>query len=328
MNPRERVLAALQHRIPDRVPRFEIWIDALWGELGSADPPRAYVDTGQDGILLPSLDLPGSNAWGTGMDEWGRVWRDGIYMGGVLDSAADLERFSPPLDCAEQLFDRQRIAALRRTYPGHCLMFGTHIGPFTAAYLAMGMERFFLRLVDDRPFVQRLLEARTDWCLALYRQAEALGAEVLVLADDAGSGKGPLISPRLWRELVWPCHRRIVDGLHVPVIWHSDGDITSLLPMAIEAGIAGVHGLDPLAGMDLAHIKREYGRDLVLVGNVDVRVLFAEDLGAVRNEVDRCLRDGAPGGGYMLATCNSIHAGMNPSAVRELFRYCGERVAG
>jgi uroporphyrinogen decarboxylase len=105
------------------------------------------------------------------------------------------------------------------------------------------------------------------------------------------------------------------------VIWHSDGNITALLPMAIEAGFAGIHGLDPLAGMDLAQIKREFGEAMVLIGNVDVRVLCAADLQAVRDEVDRCIAQGAPGGGYMLATCNSIFEGMDPRAVAELFRY-------
>jgi len=97
-----------------------------------------------------------------------------------------------------------------------------------------------------------------------------------------------------------------------------------LLPMAIEAGFVGIHGLDAVAGMDLAKMKREYGQDLVLIGNVDVRVLFGSDLEAVRGEVDRCIVQGAPGGGYMIASCNSICEGMNPAAVAEMFRYEGE----
>ena len=48
--------------------------------------------------------------------------------------------------------------------------------------------------------------------------------------------------------------------------------------------------------MDLARMKREYGQDLVLIGNVDVRVLFCSDLEAVRREVDRCIAQGTPGG--------------------------------
>jgi uroporphyrinogen decarboxylase len=187
--------------------------------------------------------------------------------------------------------------------------------------MAMGFKRFFLRLREDAIFVQQLLEARTEWCITMYQKAVYLGAEILVLGDDAGHEGGPMISPAMWRKFILPCHRRIVDALNVPMIWHSDGDIESLLPMAIEAGFVGIHGVDPIAGMDLAKIKGKYGRDLVLIGNVDVRVLFGSDLDAVRREIDRCIDQGAPGGGYLIATCNSIFAGMNPVAVEEMFRY-------
>ncbi|GAB4435391.1 MAG: hypothetical protein Kow0031_17150 [Anaerolineae bacterium] len=321
MTPRERVTAALQRRRPDRVPRFEIWIDALFDELGQGDPVDAYAHLGQDCIMMPTLNPPESNAWRDGVDEWGRVWRNGMFTHGVVETVADLKKYSPPTSYAAHFFDAAHIAAVRTAYPDHCLIFGTHIGPFTAAYMAMGFEPLFLRLMDDTAFVQRLLEARTEWCLAMYQQAVTLGAELLVLADDAAHGSGPMISPELWRKLVLPCHRRIVEALGVPVIWHSDGDTELLLPMAIEAGFVGVHGIDAVAGMDLARIKREYGQELALIGNVDVRVLFGSDPGAVRAEVDRCLAQGAPDGGYMLASCNSICEGMNPAMVAEFFRY-------
>jgi len=321
MNPRDRVLKALRHEQPDRVPRFEIWIDALPESFGIGDPADAYAHLGQDCVLMPTRNPPESCAWRDGVDEWGRVWRHGTFVDGVVDSAADLQRYSPPLEYVEQLYDVDRIQGVREAYPDRCLIYGTHIGPFTAGYMAMGMQRFFTRLVEDPVFVCRLLEARTEWCIAMYQQALRIGAEVLILGDDAGHRGGPMISPRMWRRFIWPLHRRIVDALEAPVIWHSDGNIEALLPMAVEAGFVGVHGLDPMAGMDLARVKREYGEDLVLVGNVDIRVLFASDLAAVRREVDRCVDQGAPGGGYMLATCNSICEGMDPLAVAELFRY-------
>jgi uroporphyrinogen decarboxylase len=324
MKPKERVFAALKHRKPDRVPRFEIWIDALLEELGQADFVSAYVNLGQDCVMLPTCNPLESNAWRTGTDEWGRVWQDGIFVDGVVSTIADLERYTPPLDYVEQFYDRDRIREVRESYPNHCLIFGTHIGPFTAAFMAMGFERFFLCLVEDPAFAHRLLEARTEWCIAMYQEAISLGAEVLVLGDDAGFGGGPMISPRMWRECILPYHQRIVDAMDVPLIWHSDGNVESLLPMAVEVGFVGFHGLDPVAGMDLAKIKQEFGQHLVLIGNVDVRVLCGADLEAVRSEIDRCIDQGAAGGGYMIASCNSIFKGMNPIAVNEMFRYEGE----
>ena len=321
MKPVERVLAALNHQERDRIPRFEIWIDALHLELDVEDPCDAYAAWGQDCVMMPSHSPPDSKAWKTGTDEWGRIWRQGMYHDGAVHNAADLVRYSPPDTYAEQLFQPDQVRRVRKRFPDHCLIYGTHVGPFTAAYMAMGFARFFTRVVDEPRFVHRLLAARTRWCIALYQQAIDLGAQVLVLGDDAAHKDGPMISPSLWRELVLPYHKQIVRALDRPVIWHSDGNIATLLPMAVEAGFVGVHGLEPAAGMSLRQVRAEWGDRLALVGNVDIRALLGHDLARVRREVDRCVTEGGSGSGYMLATCNSIFEGMTPAAVSEYFRY-------
>lgn len=320
MTPRERILAALRHEDTDRVPRCEIWVDALLEELGQPDEASAQVHGGQDAFMMPSHLPPGSHSWGNGIDEWGQVWKNGQYVDGAIRTLADLRRYSPALDTIDLHFDAARVAATRERYPDHCMLYGRHLGPFTAGYMAMGFTGFFSAIARQPALVHALLEARTEWCLAMFRRAVSLGAEVLVLGDDAGHNEGPMVSPRMWREFVLPHHRRIVEEMDVPVIWHSDGNVQALLPMGIEAGFVGFHGLEPAAGNDLAAVKRQFGRDLVLLGNVDVRVLCEDNPTAVRAEVARCIDQGAPGGGYMLATCNSIFAGMHPAAVRELFR--------
>jgi uroporphyrinogen decarboxylase len=153
----------------------------------------------------------------------------------------------------------------------------------------------------------------------LFQTAIHLGAELLVLGDDAAFRAGPMVSPEMWREHILPYHCQIVRALSVPVIWHSDGNFEALLPMATEAGFVGVHGLEPAAGVDLARVQRNHPH-LVLVGNVDVGVLTNDDLTAVRREVARCMEQGAPSAGYMIATCNSIFHGMRYESVAELFR--------
>ncbi len=324
MKPKDRVFAALQHQPTDRTPRFEIWIDALLKELGQIDAQGAYVQLGQDAVMMPSQHPATSRAWQTGTDEWGRTWKNGMYVTGAVNTKADLQTYTPPLTYADQFFNVQQVQSIKNKYPDHCLMFGTHIGPFTMSYLAMGFERFFVRMIENPAFVHQLMVARTAWAIAMFQKAVNLGADVIIVGDDAGHNDGPMISPAMWREFVLPYHRQIVDALDAPVIWHSDGNVVSLLPMAIEAGFAGFHGLEPAAGIDLQQVKQDFGQALVLIGNIDVRVLCDNNLDAVRREVNRCLAQGAPGNGFMLATCNSIFEGMNPLAVAEMFRYQAE----
>lgn len=326
MKPRERVMAALEHRQPDRVPLFEVWIDNadLVEQLGGGDPQRTYVELGLDCIEIPFRIPAGSNAWRDGVDEWGRVWQKGWYAGGVVENEEDLKRYSPPLDYVDQHFDPERTAEVMERYPDHCFIYGSHVAPFTSVYLAMGMEEFFPDLHRRPDFILKLLENRTEYCLAMFRKATSLGAEIIVMGEDSAHSGGPMISPEMWREFVLPFHKRIVQETEVPVLWHSDGDITRLLPMAVEAGFAGVHSLEPDSGVDLRQVKRDFGQDLVLVGNVEAHVLCEDDLEAVRAEVRRCMSEGAPGGGYMFSTCSSIFEGMNLEAVKEMYRYAAE----
>lgn len=323
MNSRERIYAVLERKTPDRIPRFEVWIDGLFAELGVSDPYRAYAELGQDAILLPSQTPPTSNAWKEGVDELGRVWQQGMYVRGAIKTPADLATFTPPLSDAARFFDEKHVAQLRVAYPEHCLFFGTHIGPFMGAYMAMGMAQMFITYQEDKSFVHAVMETRLAWALAIFQHAVALGAEVIIMGDDAAHRGGALISPRMWRALVLPYHQRLVHALPVPVIWHSDGKLDQLLPFAVEAGFAGVHGLEPLAGNRLAAVKRQYGDQLILMGNVDVNLFFTPNLEAVRADVNRSYAQGGPSG-YMLSSCNSIYPGMNPAAVREFFRCQGD----
>lgn len=323
MNSRERVHAVLEKKLPDRTPRFEVWIDALFDDLGVSDPYSAYPELGQDVVLMPSQTPEDSNAWQDGVDEFGRVWKKGMYFYGAVQTADDLKRYTPPMTYADHFFNPQRVAGIRTKYPDHCLFYGTHIGPFMGAYMAMGLENMFKKFKRDMPFVHAVLEARTDWCLAIFKHAIELGAEVIVMGDDAAHRGGPMISPRLWRELILPYHQRVVQELTVPVIWHSDGRMERLLPYAVEAGFAGVHGLETLAGNRLDEIKRDYGDQLILMGNFDVNLLFESNLDLVRADVKRCYEQGGKSG-YMISSCNSIFMGMNPEAVREFFRCQGE----
>lgn len=320
MKPKERVKAAINSNIPDCVPRFEVWIDALYSELGVSNPLYAHPELGQDVVMLPSRKPEGSNAWGDGVDEFGRIWKKGMYTNGVVKNYHDLKRYTPSMEYALDFFDEKEAAKASSLFPDHFMFFGTHIGPFMSAYLAMGMQDMFRLLRRDLALVKVVLEKRTERCLAVFKRAVELGAELIVMGDDSAYNGGPLISPDLWRSLVLPCHKRLVKELPVPVVWHSDGKMDKLLPFAVEAGFTGIHGLEPLAGNKLSEIKKLYGDKLILIGNVDVNLLCESNLESVQADIKRCIREGGKRG-FLLSTSNSIFTGMNPEAVREYFKY-------
>ncbi len=320
MKPKERVQAVLNGSTPDRIPRFEVWIDGLFEELGVSEPFYAHPETGQDVLLLPSTKPQNSAAWDNGTDEFGRVWKNGIYAGGALKTYDDLKYFTPSLKYALEFFDEKQAALAAAQHPDHFPFFGTHIGPFMGTYMAMGLSHMFRMLRNDPSLVKAVIESRTEWCLAVFKRSVELGARLIVVGDDSAHGGGPFLSPANWRKLVLPHHRRLVNELPVPVIWHSDGKIADLLPFAIESGFAGIHGLEPGAGNDLGKIKHQYGQKLILLGNVDVKLLCGKDLEAVRSDLRRCLKQGGKNN-FMLSSSNSIFPGMNTEAVKEYLSY-------
>ncbi len=346
MTSKERVLATLQGRIPDRVPTLTFGIDPkLIIEIGAGSLGRTYDILGLDvhpiycqnwcqGVplnagLTQDIAEDQQTSGGTyggwnGIDEFGRVWTRGSYTNGAVRKKEDIERYVPDLKLDERMDPAKTRAAIQKR-PEKAFCLTSHTGPFGLTIESIGFEDFFYLFMDDRAFIEELLWERTKWFAQIAARGAELGANLVLMGDDAAFKGRTYISPADFEKLVVPCYRYIADKAGVPVIWHSDGYITPLLHAAIDAGLAGVHSLEPKAGVDLSEVKREFGDRLVLVGNVDCGEALAQaDLALVRQEVERCMNQAKAGGRYILSDSNSIHAGCNPSAVIEMYRYARE----
>ena len=343
---RERVASVLRHELPDRVPLFTFSVDPKFAKLlGGGDPFKAFEVFGLDvfpmrsqnwcqekpllsslyGEVPPEMMLSGGvyGGW-EGIDEFGRLWKQGSYIGGVVKNEEDIEKYVPPLRLEERT-PPQVARSLMERYPEKPFSLNSHTGPFGLTIESMGFENFFLSYMDNRPFIQRLLEARTDWFIGIAKYGVELGADMVVMGDDVAFKGRTFISPKDFHEIVIPLYRKICQEIPKPVIWHSDGYITPLVEGAIEAGFAAVQGLEPTAGVDLGQLKVAYGKRIVLIGNVDSGgVLCQENFDAVRKEVRRCMDQAKEGGMYMLSDSNSLHAGCNVQSVLEMMRYAIE----
>jgi len=346
MTSKERVLAAFNGQIPDQVPVLTFGIDPKFiTKLGAGTLAKTFETLGLDvhpiysqnwcqGIPLSaslSRDVPeemqtsgGTFGGWDGIDEFGRIWKRGSYVGGVIRTEEDIEQYVPDLKLEERT-DPVRTKSIINKRPDKCFALITHTGPFGLSMESIGFEEFFYMFVDNRAFVEKLIWKRTRWFAEIAAHSAELGADFIMMGDDVAFKGRTFISPEDFKELMVPCYRYIVTRAGIPVIWHSDGYITPLLDAAVESGMAGVHSLEPTAGVNLGEVKQDYGDRLVLVGNVDCgEVLSQDDLGKVRREVRRCMNQAKENGRYILSDSNSIHAGCNPEAVVEMFRYARE----
>jgi uroporphyrinogen decarboxylase len=157
----------------------------------------------------------------------------------------------------------------------------------------MGPERALVAFHDEPSLVHDMMEAATELVLQLLpRVVDEAPLSSLYFWEDMCYRSGSLISPRMVREFMLPRYRRITDvararGIDV-IFVDSDGDVSELIPLWLEAGLNGVYPMEVAAGMDVVGLRREYGRDLLMTGGFDKRVL-ARDRAAIDAELERVI---------------------------------------
>ena len=248
MTPRERVLTALGHKEPDRVPldlgglSTTIETDPyqeLKEHLGitsetklflrdHVDPPEELleefqIDTRYVRIGRPQRFKVHIDADNSYLDEWGTRWRkpeSSLYWDPVdwpLKDATikDLESYAwpDPNDPGRTEGLRERARQLREETDYAIVADMPVLGVFeTAGVCLRGIERFMMDLVLDKPFAEALLNKLADLHIELYgRYLDAVGEyiDVIVVSDDLGGEHAPLISPEIYREMVKPAQKRL-----------------------------------------------------------------------------------------------------------------------
>lgn len=203
-------------------------------------------------------------------------------------------------------------------------------GPYQMACDLRSMENFMMDMIMTPEFAETLLDRVTDTICGLtrnYLKASGGVMDMLELpGDDYAANDNLVFSPKLFRQLIRPRVERIIAVIReiqpeIKIMLHSDGAIGKLIPDFIEMGIDVIHPLEPVSGMDPAKIKVEHGEKISFLGGVDISHAMPGSIEDVRKDVDRCLHDLAPGGGYILAPCNHLQADVPPENVIELYTY-------
>lgn len=321
-----RVLAALSHREGDRVP--------VWECIGNPALVRHFAQEGNDTLeslartyrelrvdVCPWVDLSALQ----GHEEPGK--KD-FPITGLDQLEAELSEEEPNWDdLAGQL--KEEYFAYRDLLAPRTMFVPTGSTGLNALYMETGLQRFCEWTADAPELLEAVLRKRAR---DNRRWAETVARERLcplfLLADDIACKGRLLFSPRFLRRVFVPAVRTMCEPLTdagISVIFHSDGDITELLPDLIDAGIEGIHPIEPLAGMNIAELKREHGDRLVLVGNVDSSQLLPNGTPEeVRRATRECLRIASPGGGHFIGASGQIGPRVPLENALAFFEECDE----
>lgn len=154
----------------------------------------------------------------------------------------------------------------------------------------MGVEGISLAVYDDRSFVEQAAEEITDCILAvLDRALEGVQYDFASFWEDMAYKTASLISPEHYRQIFLPHYRRLTDRLHQAgvdiLMLDSDGNVEELIPCWLDVGINFIYPMEVAAGMDVVAVRKMFGRDLLIGGGMDKRVL-ASDKPAIKRMVD------------------------------------------
>ena len=130
-----------------------------------------------------------------------------------------------------------------------------------------------------------------------------------LMEQDMAGSNGPLISPRMFRDLCFPYLKERIQ--HVKqftdqVIFHNCGNNMPLINMFVEAGVDCYQSLQTTAGMEIGKLKEKWGEDLCFWGGVPVELLIDGTPRQVRRSVRAAMERGAAGGGFILGPSHSV----------------------
>jgi uroporphyrinogen decarboxylase len=300
MNSSERVLAAMHCQMPDRVPFIDtIDLEMQFRIMGRRDFDQADLaaEMGFDALMLNRYPPFFVHQIQTGSGSQ-FIKEPLIRTRADLDQAVFPELDNRYIDEVAQFVDRYHKT-------GYALGLVTRMG--AAGILnSMGLDNFSYALADDPGLVETLFDRYADWACELLEKTRNLGFDFIKFADDIAYKSGPMFSPQVFRELFLPRMRRVAAQVSLPWIYHSDGNLMPVFDDLLSLGMNVINPIEPGA-MDIEAVKEQYGTRLCLHGNIDLH--YTLTLGTpeeVTDEVRRRIERIGKGGGYIIASANSI----------------------
>lgn len=226
---------------------------------------------------------------------------------GTIASIDEFEKF--PWPEADDL-DYSPLERIDKYLPGSMKVIVQPGRMFQAVWGFMGFEKFCLSLLDMPLLVEKMFNRVCSTQFELIRNAlnfNCIGA--VWFGDDIAYNTSLMLNLKYYQKYLFPWFKKINEictEKDIPLIYHSDGNISEALNDIINCGIKGIHPFEPKA-MDIYKIKKEMGNKICLIGNVDLEYTLTRGAPKeVENEVKQKIRHLGPGGGYCIGSANSI----------------------
>lgn len=176
---------------------------------------------------------------------------------------------------------------------------------------ALGLQPFLETLMDDPAFAKEMLDFWADFVIAIARDwFEHVHFDFVFFNEDGmGYKNSTLVSPAMYKAIWQPAMRKVIDFLHgygVDIIaYYSSGNLRPLIPTLLDLGVNLHFPLEVAADMDALELRREFGHDIRLIGNI-ARQALMDGPAAVEQEFQRKAPALMADGGYIPAVDDII----------------------
>ena len=318
MTSKERVLAALNLKEPDRVPWVETYIhkglaETILGHPVAEQPGRARIYPDIREAL--SLDNVFYNFSPPRFAEIERRGDMEIVGEGKLKTWEDLEACKKALpDPTSKEFYKPAEDYFKKYGKDFATFAGVRMGPGNT-YLSMGLEHFSYMLIDDPDLVDAVMDMFSSFTLKVLEVVQNMDFDVIHMADDLAFKTGTFISPKHMERFFMPHMRKIAEKIEKPWIYHSCGNINSIFDTLLSLGMNSIANLEP-GPMDIFQLKKDYAGKVCLTGNIDIHYTLSKGTPEeTEAEVKEKIEKVAPGGGYMMASANGLATYCKPENV-------------
>lgn len=121
-----------------------------------------------------------------------------------------------------------------------------------------------------------------------------------------------MVAPKYFAKYYAPRYKSLFNMIHKRggrTMFHTDGDISDLLPLYVDIGLDLLQGLEPIAGVDIITLNEQYGDKIAWNGNIDVsRLLWKGTPAEVRAESERVIKSVAPSNNLVFGPSTDIMA--------------------
>lgn len=280
---KERMRRALNHEPVDRIPTQINYTQAMGQRMAARlgvtpdqlpqrlDNHFLRVDIGYEDRRSDNGQII-FDGWGVGFDS-----RQEGYFAAVhpLAGSKDLDAFSWPDPHAPNLLDRA-AQVIEEDGGQHFVAPNFGFALFERAWTLRGFDTFLLDMALDPGFAEELLERITAIQLVLIDRSLQLEVDGAYFGDDYGAQNSMLFSPKMWRSLIKPRLARMFAPFRaagLPVIMHSDGQISDILPDLVEIGLAAYNPAQPEV-IDHAWLKGYFGKRLAIYGGLSTQAVL------------------------------------------------------